>query len=269
MSESALALTGTFDNPNDAKIVESAAITKQRDDLLKKYNKMPAVILTAEQLIEARDSFRLLRELESLVEDTASALKRPIDALGKKILRTKEEFLDKASKAKEQLQGRINNYQQRELDKAKETAAAAERERVKAAEVAAKAAQELEAARAMPSATPEDIEAAEDAALQAELAAELLPAVQAPQVRGVSGREMLDFRLKGSTENQQRESLHAFAQAYPHLVKIEPKRREILEELNSGSCFRSEFPEEQSLPPDWIPKPPGLEVYRKVATRIS
>lgn len=266
MSDTALALTGTFDK---AEIVKSAGITEKRDKALAAASVVASIIHTPQDLVLARDAFRDLREVIKAVEEAASALKRPIDAIGKQILRTRDSFLAEAETASAQLQGCINNYQQRELDKAKAIAQEAERERVKAAEQAAKAAQELESARAMPTSTPEDIEAAEDAALQAELAAELLPAVQAPQVRGVSGREVFDYSLKGKTDREQLESLHAFAQAYPHLVRIELRRSDILDELNRGKCFRSEFPEEQPLPPDWIPKPPGLEVFRKVTTRIS
>lgn len=261
--DSALTLTGTFDN---ASIVTSPGITQKRDEAIAFAQQVPAIIHDAEELKTATRAFRDLREVNKVVTDAIAIQKRKVDAIGKLMLRSKEEFLDESESLQNQIQGRINNYQRRVEEEARETARVAEVQR-KAAEAAAeKARQEAETIKAMAAATPEDVEEAELRVLKEELAAAPLPIV-VPTVRGVASRPVLDFELKGRNEAEQQESLHAFAAAYPHLCKIELKRADILKKLNKEDCFWP--PLSGPRPDDWLPEPPGLRVFRDVRTRIS
>lgn len=263
MSDSALTLTGTFDN---ASIVTSPGITQKRDEAIAFAQQVPAILHKPEELKIAAQAFHDLREITKAVTNAASTIKRPIDALGTSILRCRDEFLDEAESLQNQIQGRINNYQRRIEEEAREAARVAEVQR-KAAEAAAeKARQEAETIKAMPASTPEDVEEAELAVLKEELAAAPLPIV-VPTVRGIASRPVLDFELKGRNEAEQQESLHAFAAAYPHLCKIELKRADILKKLNKEDCFWPQL--SGPRPDDWLPEPPGLRVFRDVRTRIS
>jgi hypothetical protein len=272
-TESAIVLTGDF---TKGEALVTQGITAQRDAAIEKAKMLPKIAKNSQDLDKLRRSFVEMGEIEKVVIACRKSLKAPIDALGKSLLRCEEEFLGEMQKLRMQIGGEINNYQSRQIERQRvdEKRIAAEQAAKQAeADKAAKEAEALKAklAPSAPQMTAEEMEAIEDALLEKQLAAEvvapLVPALTT-EVRGVTSRQAFDYKLKGRTEAEQQESLYAFAQAFPHLCKIEVRRRETLEALNDGKTFKSAFPEEQPMPPDWVPRPPGLEVFTATKTSI-
>lgn len=263
MNEQPIILHGDF---TQATVTPSEGITVSRDKAITYAKRLSLKIEDAEQLKTQSRAYRDLSDLEKAVEDACKTVKRPIDALGKLILRTKEDFLSEVVKLKAQIQGRINHYQSHQLEEQRELEKRAQRGREAAEAEARKAAKEAELlkrdlTKAEMTGDTKSVEALEMALLEKELAADVIvpPAPQslATEVRGVSSRQVLDYRLKGATEVQQLQSLHIFAKSHPDLCRIEIKRAELLKLINS--------PENE---PDTIPEIAGLEVFRTTKTSI-
>ena len=255
MNDTALTLTGTFDEP---KIVTSPTFTEKRDAAIEAASLVPAILKTDADVKLCKRCYDDAKAIKKSVEETRLAISRPITKLNKDLIEREREFLADIEKTCAQLQGAINNYQRRELDKQREAQARIEQQQREAAQAAEKARVALENVQAMPSATKEDVEDAEIAKMRAELDATPLPVIAAPTVRGVTARELFDFEVK---------DVAAFVKLYPQLCNIEVRRADVLRELNKGNAFHPNTPDDPK-PDDWIPVVPGLRIFKDVKTLL-
>jgi hypothetical protein len=256
------------------------SITVRRDTGIEAAKKILKVTTAAECAIAA-DAHRELRDVRKAVELAKKVIKGPIDALGKKIVALEKTFLEPSEKEERRLEGMINHFQRAQLEAQHAATALVVNETVQRTQTAS---EELGAARAelaalqagsiteAVSARITDLElfiASREIEIDDLPAVEETAAIYTPEkVHGVSGKMVIDYELEGRNEYEKLRSLQAFAVAYPDLCTIELKRRDILEKLNKGDCFRSEFPEDQPRGENDLPHPPGLRLYRTVATRI-
>lgn len=251
----------------------------RRDELVATAWGVPQVQDPSELEI-ALAAYRNLRDFEKEVEREEGALKGPLNDAKNRLLRLIETEMATAGKAKKRLKDMIDGYEAEQEAKRQAAARAAEQERARIAAEAAKAqrmAEEAErqrraaqdaAARAEHSKGAESEKAKAEAAraaaeatrleeeafnrsLQAEMAPE--PTLAEPEkTQGVSAREVLDYEVIGANQFQQHDSLIAFAKSNPRLVKVEIKRRDLLDALASGQ----------------ITEAPGIRIVKKLDTRI-
>lgn len=247
------------DFSGDIEITPAAAARKA--DLILAGKEIVQVTNDDEQST-ALTAHRGLKALRTEVENQRKAIKAPVLALGKKIDDIAATFIADAEKEEQRLQGLINHHQQVLMRKRQEAEAAAERERQRIANEAAaaqRAAEEAERKRQQAEIAAQQAEAlkgkrkeqaeAEAARLAAEakrleedafeksLAAEAIPEPIVPEIeqpKGLTAKTVLDYTVDGRNEFEQHASLIKFAAAHPNLVKIEIKRRDLLDEINAG-----------------------------------
>lgn len=232
-------------------------------------------ILKVETEEEQSVAILALRELKSIrtgIEATRKSVKAPVLELGKKIDTVATDFIHDAEKEEFRLQGLINHYQRRELEKQR-----AEQERIRQTQIAAQRLEyeakrkREEAEKANDPALKEEAEKLEEQALDKTMSAELSPAVVAPRPRGLVVQQRLNFQILDAV---------VFAQAYPQFwtwheetETLKLKRREILEELNradgQGFFHATPFPEELPDKKDSrIVKPAGMRVFEETKSHI-
>lgn len=261
-------ITGTLSLAPHAEQIKADALAKA---------KAVAQVTTPDELDVAVEARRELNDIAKGVEKTRKELKAPILKAGKDLDKLADDFIADVEKEKDRLDGHINHWQREQLRIAEEARKAAEEAQRKAEAEQARLQAELEAARrreeeaqkaaenaktaaakakaeADAKAAREAQEAAEEKQFAAQLAAEstAAPAVIPEQPKGVSSRVTKDFRIIGKNEYEQRASLLKLAAKYPHLIKIEARRADILSTINQQG----------------ITELPGLEVFDEVTTRI-
>lgn len=277
MPQQAIILKGLDEKP---EVSTSKSITTARDEAIKSVKTVLALktITDAAGLQTAADAHRKLRGILKTVETARTTVKAPVIALGKEIDAAARTFVAEAERLAGQLQGMINNYQLRQLreQEAEEARVANEKaNQGKAVQAELTALQnELAKGRVSKKRHEEisnrvfDLELMlETLGIQAE-ETQLATTTPGQEVKGVSSKVVYDFELAGTTEAEKAKNLYAFVQAYPELCNIDIKRRATLDKLNSGG-FTTSFPEDQPLPPDYVPRVPGLRVFQTAKTRVS
>lgn len=245
-----------------AGTIEITPEAKSRKAQLITTGKEIVQVTNEDEQAAALAALRGLKAYRTEQESSRKAIKAPVIALGKEIDNVAAADIADAEREEKRIEGHINHYQQllaRERAEA-ERKAEVERQRIAAEAAAAQRAQE-EAERARQQAElaaqqaeamkgkkkaeaeataarlAEEARVAEERALEQALAAEMTPEPVAPVVektKGVTAKEVLDYHVNGRNEFEQHASLVKFAAAYPHLVKIEIKRRDLLDELAAG-----------------------------------
>lgn len=259
------------------------------------------VVFNPETQLAAANAERKIKDMLKAIETARKFYKDKVNTVGNDIQRVAAE----ASAPLEAEKTRVNNLQvayARKLEaerraeeerrrKAAEEAAAIERARIaeaerkkreaeaarrdaEAARLAAESAESPEAraeaeagqraAEAQQAATEAESlwssQEAERAALDAELAAiPNLPAVA--MAAGTRAKVTWDFEVLDA---------HAFAIAFPQFVKIEVRRREVLEALNAPGmpAFVTRFPEDKPAEENGPPRPPGLRVFEAMKVNV-
>lgn len=162
---------------------------KARRDALLDRSQAVAQVQSAEEESAANTVFVELGQLEKEMEASKSALKGPLDALGKKILRIKEEGMESALKARARLKSMCDGYAMEKIQAQRKIAEAQtaetarlEKERLKKLADAQQLALDEEAAR----------QRAKQANLDAQAALEAAELANSPEAKAVAERAQQD-----------------------------------------------------------------------------
>lgn len=235
-----------------------------------------ARVETDQQQATAVEALRLLKEIRSGMETSRKAVKAPVLALGRKIDEIAADFLENCSKQEGRLQGMVNHYQRKQL----------ERQREQEAELAneAKRAQELEVTagemrhKAVFETDPikkaellQKADALESEAINAQMTGELAVSEEASRPKGLVVRQRINFQVTDPI---------LFVQAYPKFWKwhdetetLKIDRQGVLDELNRPNCdgifHKTKFPEELSASEDRrLVRPAGIRVYEETKAHV-
>jgi hypothetical protein len=168
---------------------------------------------TQERAVEAQSA---LRGLISQVEKSRTEVKKPVLDLGKKIDAAAKDFIEKVKAEELRIAGLIGDFQAAELAKAQSANALRNSELT-----------QLEQAREAELATATTLEDRERIHAEYTDAIANLPPEVAP-ARAEGQRVTPDWEFEVTDP-------HLLARMHPHLVTIEPKRREIKEALKAGT----------------------------------
>ncbi len=217
---------------------------------------------TGEEQLAAVAALRELKEIRHGMEATRKAVKAPVLDLGRRIDATAQDFLEDCYKQEGRIQGLINHYQRKELEKKREEEKKLERE-----------AEEAKRLRDRANNTDNPILKAEleSAAFDLEMSQEVavVPGVEKP--KGLVVKARINFQVIDPI---------VFCQAWPDFWKwhadtetLKIDRMLILDELNkengNGVFHKTKFPEELSATDDpRLVRPAGLRVYEETKTHV-
>lgn len=262
------------------KIETTPEALHRKQELIAKGKEITQVTNTDEQTT-ALAAHRGLKALRVEVEAQRKAIKAPVLALGKQIDDVAATFIADAEKVEKYLEGHINHYQQKLQEEQRRREQEAEQQRL-AAERAAldaqraqqeaerkrleaerleleaqqmKAGKRQEAAQAEADRIAEEARRLQEEAIAKELEAESIPepiVAQVEQTKGVTAKEVKDYLVLGSNEFEQHKNLILFAAKYPNLVKVEIRRRDLLDAIANGT----------------ITEAPGIQITSNLKTTI-
>lgn len=169
----------------------------------------------------AVDAQKQCRRVLKLVEDARKEVKAPVIAFGKAIDDSAKDFVATVAKEELRIATLVGNFQQAEIAKAKSA------EAVRVAELN-KIEQAREEALAKAN-TLEEREQIREEHSQLTQAMQQVPAAAPVRVEGQRVEEVWDFEVVNA---------HLLANAHPLLVKIEPRRREVIELLKTGTTIQ-------------------------------
>lgn len=214
---------------SDFSVTVTASAEQQKQDALALASGIVAVTTIAEQQ-DAITAVSLMKGLTVAMEQTRVAVKKPVLSAAKEIDDTAKIYSGKLEAEIRRLQVLASQYQAEQNRIAAEARAAEERaqhaqrcaedeERLADNARIAAAADEAERAAAMQAAD----EAAERRADAERQRSEQLRQLAAPKAAGASVRVQLDYEVS---------DIHVLYRVAPHLVKLEPKRADILTTIN-------------------------------------
>jgi hypothetical protein len=228
------------------------------------------------QQVTAVEALRLLKEIRSGMEASRKAVKAPVLALGRKIDEIAHDFLSQCDKQEGRLQGMVNHYQRKQLERQREQEQelANEAKRASELEVSASEMRHKAVFETDPIKKAELLHKAdqlESEAINAQMTGELAVSEEASRPKGLVVRQRINFQVTDPI---------VFCQAYPKFWKwnndtetLKLDRQGILDELNKpnsdGIFHKTKFPEELSTSGDRrLVRPAGIRVYEETKAHV-
>lgn len=206
----------------------------------------------------AVEALRRLKAIRQGLEQSRKLVKAPVLELGRKIDALAHEFYAECDKEEMRVQGLINHYQRKQMERQAEEEAKLQREADEATRLL------VEAERLRKAGREDEALSAEARAFDIQMTQEVtvVPGVVKP--KGLVVRNKINFQVTDPI---------VFIQAYPQFWKwqedgetLKLDRMRVLDELNkeNGLFRRTRFPEELSASDDErLVRPAGLRVYEE------